>query len=469
MSRGPRKQRGQILIIVGLSLIVLVGMVGVALDSGRGYAVKAKLNAAVDAASIAAARAISEGDTDAARIANAQAAARRFFDLNFPPTYFNAARPTPVVNAVRDAERRWAVTVSATAEMPTTFARVLGRQELDVFARGQTVRRQLDVMLVIDVSGSLGPPTSPSTTFPRLKQAAINGFVSKFSPDDDRVGLVSFSSGAVIDVPIRKAPPPALGRGFNETQVANAINALPLGGATAAAEGMRLGLSELDAIPTTLRSDLRVILFFSDGAPNQISASFPRSSGSPNPISGNLYSETGPSGSGGNTAYRMWNRDQRFVSWNSSDPPNSGTSITNITSLPNIGRGGVSLASYPGHPRPRTLTGSPYANTRCNVNRAARNMVENIANTARGQSPPIYVYTIGLGVQLEDLEIDFSCGGYTVATEKGSVILNRLANTTSSDTRNASQPTGQYCFAQTDSQLESCFSRIASEVLRLAI
>jgi len=448
-SRGPRRQRGQILIIVGLSLIVLVGMVGVALDSGRGYAVKAKLNAAVDAASIAAARAISEGDTDAERIANAQAAARRFFDVNFPATYFGAERPTPAINAVRDAERRWAVTVSATAEMPTTFARVLGRQELDVFARGQTVRRQLDVMLVLDTSGSLGPPTSPATTFPRLQAAAINGFIRKFSPDDDRVGLVSFSSGAVIDVPIRKAPPPALGRGFNRAQVENAINALDVGGATAAAEGMRLAVSELDAIPSALRSDLRVVLFFSDGAPNIVSGVFPRSSGSP--ADGNLYSET----NSGGRPYRVWRWDRRDTYLND---------YTNITSLPVQGRGNVPLASFNGV---RTITGTPYTNSRCNVNRAARNMVENLANTARSQDPPIYVYTIGLGAALTSLEITFC--GYSGTTERGSNILNRLANTSTSDTRNASQPTGQYCFAQTDAQLESCFSRIASEVLRLAI
>ncbi len=448
-----RGQRGQILIIVGLALVVVVGMVGLTLDSGRGYAVKAKLNAAVDAASIAAARALAIGDSDAARISNAQAAAQRFFDLNYPAEYMGAPRPTPSLQATRDvATRRWTVTVSAMADMPTTFARVLGRDQLDVRASGTAVRRQLDVILVMDTSGSLGPPWSPSGTFTTLKNAAINGFINKFSPDDDRVGLVSFSSSAWVQVPIRKGPPPPPdGRGFDKTTMVSAINNLNLGGATSAAEGMRLAINELDAVPASVRSDLRVILFFSDGAPNIVGGVFPRSFGAS--VDGNLYSET----ESGGAPYRVWR-------WNTSDTDNYLNDYTNITSLPVNGRGTVPLASYNAK---RTLSGTPYTNSRCNVNRAARNMVENLANTARSKDPPIYVYSIGLGGNLETLEITFC--GYSLAQEKGATILNRLANSLTSDTLNNAQPKGQYCYAPTAADLERCFSSIASEVLRLAI
>ena len=48
--------KGQIIILFAISLIALVGMVGLAIDSGRAYGVKAKMSAAVDAAAIAAAR-----------------------------------------------------------------------------------------------------------------------------------------------------------------------------------------------------------------------------------------------------------------------------------------------------------------------------------------------------------------------------------------------------------------------------
>ena len=465
VQRPLRTQRGQILIIVGLSLIVLVGIVGLAIDSGRGYAVKAKLNAAVDAASIAAARAVAVGSDDATRIANARAAAQRFFSLNFPSDYQGANRPTPTIQASRDAQRRWNVSVSAIATMPTTFARVLGRDELDVYALGAAVRRRLDVVMVLDTSGSLGPPTSPAGTFATLQNAAINGFVNKFSPDDDRIGLVSFSSGAVIDVPIRKAPPPADGRGYNKTTLLNAINNLSVGGATASAEGVRGAVSEATAIPAAIRSDLRVILFFSDGAPNIVSGTFPRQGGGT--TTANLYSEADASGQPASYWVQQicgsgWNRPCRVFQ---DDTRDSYIGTVNITGLPLQGQGNIPLASYRAA---RTLTaGAPaYANSLCNVNKAARNMVENIANTARAEDPPIYVYSIGLGARLNTLEVasDFGYG----ASEYGANILKRLANS-DSDTYNSAQPKGLYCYAPTASDLERCFSAIASEVLRLAI
>ncbi len=462
-----RRQRGQVLILVGLTLIVLIGVVGLAIDSGRAYGVRARLNAAVDAASIAAARALASGADDAARIANARAAAVRFFNLNYPADFLASTPSAPTTSAVREPSGRWRVSVSATADMPTTFMRVLGHTNVDVGAVGEAIRRDLDVVLVMDTSGSLGPPTSPSSVFPTLKAAAINGFINKFSAGagGDRVGIVSFSSGAALDVAINRD---AI-RGFDRTVVNAAINGLPLGGATASAEGMRKGLDELNAVPTALRSSLRVILFFSDGAPNLVSGTFPRSTGAPNPITGNLYSETSGAGNNPsypNSAYRMWRDNARNDAYNPGDPDNNGTTIANIESLPINGNGGIPLASFDGR---RTLSGSPYQNTRCNVNKAARNMVERVANTARGQE--IRIYAIGLGNPLNTLETSFSGGncGYTTANERGSTILRRLANSADSDALNTAQPQGLYCHAATASDLDRCFSTIASEILRLTL
>jgi len=472
-----RRQRGQVLILVGLSLIVLIGAVGLAIDSGRAYGVKARLNAAVDAAAIAAARAIATGVDDATRIANAQAAAMRFYHLNYPEGFLGSTRGAPSTTAVHESTGYWRITVSGSAEMPTTFIRVLGPTETEVAAMGEAIRRDLDVMLVMDTSGSLA---TPSSAFGDLQEAAIRDFVNKFSAGagGDRVGLVAFASGAEISVPINKNS----ARGFNHSQVVTAINDLdPPQGATASAEGMRKALSELDAVPATYRSSLRVILFFSDGAPNMVNATFPRSSGGP--ITGNLYSETTGSQPNNptypNSPYRMWREDRRNVSYGSNSGSN-GTTIDNITSLPATGSGGVPLQSYAGHPYPRTLTGSPHDDTRCNVNRAARNMVENIANSARGQD--IRIYTIGLGSSLQDprdptarscptLEEPsfYSLCGYTCARERGFNILKRLANTADADTLNTAQPQGLYCFARNSSELGRCFSSIASEILRLTL
>lgn len=463
------RQRGQILILTGITLIVLIGAVGLAVDTGRAYGVKARLNAAVDAASIAAARALAQGNDDASRIANAQAAAVRFFNLNYPADFMGSTPSAPTTSAVKEESGRWRVRVSATSDMPTTFIRVLGQTQVEVAAMGEAIRRDLDAMLVMDVSGSIG------SDLPALKQAAINGFISKFNSGagGDRVGLASFSSGAVLDVPIDKTAT----RGFNKTTVVNAINALPMGGATASAEGMRVALGELNAVPTAYRSSLRVILFFSDGAPNLINGQFYRQgNGTMVPsttTTGNLYSETSaanltycPNADG---ACRMMPSNQRdgAESWYSS-VVSGGVSRPAITHLPLTGSGGVTLTSFRGERSLVTATGGgasyPYDNTRCNVNRAARNMVENIANSARGQE--VRVYTIGLGDALNNLEITF-CGYGT--NERGANILRRLANSADSDRLNDAQPKGLYCYAATASELERCFSTIASEILRLVL
>ena len=468
LRHGANRQRGQIIVMVGLTMIVLVGIVGLALDSGRGYGVKAKLNAAVDAGSIAAARAIAIGASDSERIANAQAAAQRYFDLNFPADYQGAVRPVPSVQATRDpTTRRWTVTVSATAEMPTTFARVLGRTELDVYASGTAIRRRLDVMMVLDTSGSLDSPPSPAGTFATLKTSAVNGFVNKFSPDDDRIGLVSFSSGAVIDLPIRKAPPPADGRGFDKTAMVNAINALAVGGATASAEGVSQAIAELDAIPAALRSDLRVILFFSDGAPNIVSGVFPRQGGGTR--TGNLYSEADATGPVQPASYWVG----RSADWPGIVPAGCGTRTratptTGSSTSPDFRPSGAAESRSPaigrrGADRRRTRLREQPVQRKQGSAQHGREHREH----RRGAAAPIHVYSIGLGARLNSLEIASDCG--YGPSEYGANILKRLANTSDSDTFDAAQPKGLYCFAATASDLERCFSAIASEVLRLAI
>lgn len=443
----PKYQRGQFLILVAASMVVLVGFAGLAIDSGRGYGVKAKLNAAVDAASVAAARALAEGATEDLRKAAAQTAAQNYYAANFPDYYLGASRGALTFNAEHQDSGRWVVDVAGSASMPVTFMGILGFNNVAVTATGQTIRRDLDIILVLDTSGSLA---SPSSAFPALQAAAVN-FVNKFNAgtNGDRVGLVSFASGGVVDVPIVKDGT----RGFNRPQVVTAINALTVTGGTASAEGMRLALNEINGVPTN-RSSLRMIVFFSDGAPNAVPATFTRTSGTT--VTGDLYSETAsPGTTSANRVYRYDRRDIQLGTYSIATlPTDSGSS------LPVTGVGPIPLASYNNK---RTLTGAPYTNTRCNVNKAARNMVENVANTARSQT--IKIYSIALGAAVNTPEITFCSYG---TNEYGSSILSRLANTVGTDTYNAAQPSGLYVWAANASDLDTAFSTIASEILRLS-
>lgn len=449
LASGQRlRQQGQILILLAISMTVLIGMVGLAIDAGLAYGVKAKLESAVDAATIAGARALAEGSDDNARILAAKQAAKDYFHANFPNPFLGAtpeALTDAMIEATHEASGYWKISVTGTATLPVTFLGFTGIPTLTVRASGQSIRRDLDIILVLDTSGSLASPTG---TFSALKAAAVN-FVTKFNAgaNGDRVGLVSFAAGGVVDVPIVKDG----SRGFNKTQVINAINALNVSGSTASAEGMRLALNEINGVPAVNRSSLRMIVLFSDGAPNDVPATF---SNGGSPVTGDLYSET--SSPGTSRATRVFRHDRRDTSLGTYSDivtlPSSGFAVT--------GTGNIPLASFNNI---RTLTGSPVTNTRCNVNKAARNMLENVANMARSQS--IKIHTIALGAAVNSLEINF-CS--YAANEVGSSILKRLANAQDANTYNSAQPTGLYVWAENAGELDDAFSSIASEILRLS-
>lgn len=468
---------GQIVIIFALSLVVLIGMVGLALDSGMAYGVKAKLSSAVDAAAIAGGRALGTGANDAERIANAQKAAQKFFYGNFPPNYLGVTTPTlDPVAAQHDPKGYWKVTVTASAVMPTNLLRVLNFNQYTVHALGESIHRDLDMILVIDNSLSL---TTSTNVFPLVQSAAIN-FIGHFIPSTDRVGLVSFGYGAVLNVPINKTA----SRGFNKDAVKNAIDGMSAIGSTASAEGMRQALNEINAVPIQWRSSLRVIVFFSDGAPNTIPASFTRTSGNPNPITGDLFSGINTTA----TPNSVYSYNQIKDQLTGPNPPNPPLPNANIATLPNnsgttltiTDTGGTVSASSILLAGQRALIGT--TNNECNVNKAARNMVENVANTARNwvelstnQNQPIAIYSLGLGDFLFKKQEITNCG--YGSNENGENILKRLANTKDSDTYQAANPTtgapptGIYCYADTTANpgaLDSCFSAIASEILRLS-
>ena len=75
---GGKRQRGVVAIIVSIGLLALLAMVGLALDSGHAFLNKSRLQNAVDASALAAAKVFNELDSEP----EATAAARNTFDLN---------------------------------------------------------------------------------------------------------------------------------------------------------------------------------------------------------------------------------------------------------------------------------------------------------------------------------------------------------------------------------------------------
>jgi hypothetical protein len=293
-------QRGSFIIWFTLSFALLGTFIGFALDLGRAYLEKARLARLVDAASLAAAKVVKG---QAAYINDATRAACDSMTMNGAPVVMSggntcaASQGAPMTATVEffdlpvnGGPSVKAVRVTATEPMPTTFMRFLGwmapgdYSKVDVVARAEAgPERPIDLMLVLDRSGSMGETDGAGRTkFDALKCALTgqgcvgNGFLGENFTSDDRVGMTAFGkrgcgtggSGEFTgDVCV---PDKVLGS--STSSIVAAINGLGLSGTTNTMEGLRTGKTQIaNAFADPARSVTRkVVLLITDGQPTAL-------------------------------------------------------------------------------------------------------------------------------------------------------------------------------------------------------
>ena len=142
--RGDR--RGAVAVFLAFAIVPMIGFVGIATDTGRGYLVKSRLSSALDSAALAGALVIFEKDRNAD--------IQMFFDANFPPGYMDATIQGPQIKVNKRSET---LTLTASATIPTTFMRVFGYETITVNAMAAATGKltPLDVVLAIDMSESM--------------------------------------------------------------------------------------------------------------------------------------------------------------------------------------------------------------------------------------------------------------------------------------------------------------------------
>lgn len=179
---------GAVAVAFGLTLPLFLSAAGVAVDSGRGWLVKQRLSSALDAAALAAAAGASN---DAEEI---EEKVEAFLLANYPDDRIGQ---TSDFNVSLDEESD-TLTVSAEAEVETTFMKLFGFDTLTV-ASTVSVKRQvrgLEVVMVLDVTGSMEPHMSA------LREAAENFvdilFTRANEPDDVKIGMVPFSNSVNV-------------------------------------------------------------------------------------------------------------------------------------------------------------------------------------------------------------------------------------------------------------------------------
>ena len=255
-------QKGAVLLIFALLLIVLVGFVALGMEVGRWYLVRAELSKGVDAAALAGAKNISNP------YVTVNTLVQEIGRENFPPGYVetpaSGAGSISFGSQVIDSKN---VRVTGNVSAQAILARLFGINQIAVQAAGVGQKNEVEIMMVLDRSGSMD-----GTPIRDLKRAAI-GFLDFFeeTQDRDKMGLISFATGVTVNQ--------RLTTNYVNNMTAR-INAMTATGATNAEDALDQadgpqGFTDQTGVPGDRRVQ-QYLIFFSDGNPTAFRGRFRR-------------------------------------------------------------------------------------------------------------------------------------------------------------------------------------------------
>jgi Mg-chelatase subunit ChlD len=261
-----RRRRGVTAVLFAIMLTVVLAFIALSIDLGYLCTVRSDLQGAVDAGALAGAGSLLEGADVAA--ANAQ----RFTDSNLNNGGVSIGKDNNVLIEVGNWNTKLqlftpggkpqdAVRVTAKANRtPLFFGRGNGQGDVATEAQAIAAYRPRDIMLVLDVSGSMAEQRNGITKIAELQQAVdvFFGYISQ-AKGHDRVGFAYYSStaqlgsGLSLDLPI----------------VQSSLNAILIPkGMTNIADGMKVAREEINRNRRSNSAPLIVLL--TDGAANTI-------------------------------------------------------------------------------------------------------------------------------------------------------------------------------------------------------
>jgi Flp pilus assembly protein TadG len=281
-------EKGASLFVAIAALVwVIIPMLGLFVDLGILYSAKARLQAGVDGAALAAARALNLGQTTAAQAVSAQQNAVNWFYANFPNgnwATFNTVMTTAnvtVVDSPSNANLRQ-VTVTASTSVPTWFMKYLGFSATTLTGSGQASRKDIVAMLVLDRSGSMcsvngataNPPCNKgSTTTPC--SAMINyakNFTGAFAEGRDQIGLLTFSDGYYLESKPTINFQTVLGYSNSSGSSTGTIDSIDCNGGTGTAAAVSMAYNQLYQIAEP--GAMNIIMLETDGLPNTLIYNF---------------------------------------------------------------------------------------------------------------------------------------------------------------------------------------------------
>jgi Mg-chelatase subunit ChlD len=256
---GPR--RGAAIVLFCVLLVALMALLALSLDLGYISAVKADLQGAVDAGALAGSGTLLEGKGKAANTA------QRFAELNLDSSG-SVKQKVEVQTGHWDTQSRLfvpggepldAVKVIARVDNASLFfGRAVGTSRFSTEASAVAVYRPRDIVLVLDVSGSMSESRNGVKKIDELRNA-VRFFLSylRKAKGKDRVGFTYYSTTAEVGS--------SLSFDLNKVE-REMLDHLRPGGWTNIADGMQLALDEFSR--NGRDNVLPLIVLLTDGAAN---------------------------------------------------------------------------------------------------------------------------------------------------------------------------------------------------------
>ncbi len=253
-------QRGAVLIIFGLLLIVLIGFLALGMEVGRWYLVRAELSKGVDAAAMAGAKNISNPYVTVDTIV--QEIGKENFPAGYAETPGAGAGSILFTTKTIDSKN---VKVTGNVNAQAILARLFGLNQIPAQSEGVGQKNEVEIMMVLDRSGSMD-----GTPLRDLKTAATS-FLDYFkeTQDKDKMGLISFATGVTVDQPLTTNFVSAMEtkiKAMNATGATNAEHAIDQ------ADGIQ-GFTDQTGIPGDKRKQ-QYLIFFTDGHPTAFTGKF---------------------------------------------------------------------------------------------------------------------------------------------------------------------------------------------------
>ncbi|GAA0662763.1 Flp pilus assembly protein TadG [Sphingomonas insulae] len=200
--------------LTAIFTIVLLAVVGSAVDLGRAHATRTRLQHACDAASLAGRRAMTTSSVDD----TVRAEALKFFNFNFPQGAFGTSTFTPSVSSLSGSTQT--VVISAATTSPTLMMKFFGFSAipLSVTCNAKQDFVNTDIVLVLDTTGSMAAKASSRDTSTKIValRAAVLALYDQLATVQTnleaagmrlRYGIVPYASTVNVGAAIKAVSP----------------------------------------------------------------------------------------------------------------------------------------------------------------------------------------------------------------------------------------------------------------------